>query len=50
MALVDARGPTEGEHMLGQLVALARKHGVATPSLDLAYRHVAAYEVVRSRK
>jgi 2-dehydropantoate 2-reductase len=47
---IERRGPTEGEHMLGQLVALARKHGVATPTLDLAHYHVAAYEVVRSRK
>jgi ketopantoate reductase len=41
--------PTEGEHIPGQLVALACKHGVATPSLDLAHCHVAAYEAVRSR-
>jgi 2-dehydropantoate 2-reductase len=41
---------TEGDHMLGQLVALGRKHGVSTPSLDLAHCHVAAYEVVRSRQ
>ena len=47
---IERGGPTEGEHMLGQLVALARKHAVATPSLDLAHCHVAAYEVVRSRK
>jgi 2-dehydropantoate 2-reductase len=47
---IERGGPTEGEHMLGQLVALARKHGVATPTLDLAHCHVAAYEVVRSRK
>jgi 2-dehydropantoate 2-reductase len=47
---IERGGPTEGEHMLGQLVALARQRGVATPSLDLAHYHVAAYEVVRSRK
>lgn len=47
---IERGGPTEGEHMLGHLVALARKHGVPTPSLDLAHCHVAAYEVVRSRK
>lgn len=46
---IERRGPTEGEHMLGQLVTLARRHGVATPMLDLANCHVAAYEVVRSR-
>jgi 2-dehydropantoate 2-reductase len=47
---IERGGPTEGEHMLGQLVAQARKHGLRTPSLDLARCHVAAYEVVRSRK
>jgi 2-dehydropantoate 2-reductase len=47
---IERGGPTEGEHMLGQLVTLARKHGVATPSLDLAHCHVATYEVVPGRR
>jgi 2-dehydropantoate 2-reductase len=47
---IERGGPTEGEHMLGQLVALARKHALATPTLDLAHCHVTAYEVIRSRK
>jgi 2-dehydropantoate 2-reductase len=39
---------TEGEHILGDMVARARKLGVATPILDLARTHVAAYEIARS--
>ena len=30
-AAAERGAPTEGEHMLGHLVALARKHGAATP-------------------
>lgn len=40
---------TEGEHILGDMVARARKFGVATPILNLARTHVAAYEIARAR-
>jgi 2-dehydropantoate 2-reductase len=40
---------TEGEHILGDMVARARKLGVATPILDLARTHVAAYEIARAK-
>jgi 2-dehydropantoate 2-reductase len=39
---------TEGEHILGDMVARARMLGVATPILDLARTHVAAYEIARA--
>jgi 2-dehydropantoate 2-reductase len=44
------RGSTaEGEHILGDMTARARALGVATPILDLARTHVAAYELARAR-
>lgn len=50
MFLDLARGsPTEGEHILGDLTARARRFGVETPILDLARIHVAAYEAGRAR-
>ena len=41
---------TEGEHVLGDLVRRARQSGVATPILDVARTHVAAYEARRARE
>jgi 2-dehydropantoate 2-reductase len=50
MFLDIARGaPTEGEHILGDLTARARRLGVETPTLDLARIHVATYEAGRAR-
>ena len=46
---IERGSVTEGEHILGDLVARARQLGVATPTLDLAWTHVAAYERARSR-
>ncbi len=40
---------TEGEHILGDLVARARRFGVATPLLDLATLQLRVYEHRRSR-
>lgn len=40
---------TEGEHVLGDMVARARVTGIPTPVLELARVHVAAYEIYRSR-
>lgn len=40
---------TEGEHILGDMVARARALGVKTPILNLARTHVAAYEIARAR-
>ena len=45
---IERGSTTEGEHILGDMVARARKLGVATPILDLARTHVAAYEIVRA--
>ena len=46
---IERGSTTEGEHILGDMVARARKLGVATPILDLARTHVAAYEIARAK-
>ena len=46
---IERGSVTEGEHTQGQLTARARALGVATPILDLARIHVAAYEAGRAR-
>lgn len=46
---IERGSTTEGEHILGDMVARARKFGIATPTLDLARTHVAAYEIARAR-
>jgi 2-dehydropantoate 2-reductase len=45
---IERGSVTEGAHILGDLVSRARACGVETPILDLAWTHVAAYEVARS--
>jgi 2-dehydropantoate 2-reductase len=46
---IERGSTTEGEHILGDMVARARVLGVKTPILNLARTHVAAYEIARSR-
>ena len=47
---IERGAPTEGEHVLGDLRGRARAYGIATPVLDLAHCHVAAYEIERARR
>lgn len=47
---IERGGPTEGEHVLGDIVQRAEQMGVATPLLRLARCHVAAYENRRRRE
>jgi 2-dehydropantoate 2-reductase len=47
---IERGAPTEGEHVLGDLAERARGFGIATPILDLARCHVAAYEASRKRE
>jgi 2-dehydropantoate 2-reductase len=47
---IERGAPTEGEHVLGDMAGRARALGVATPILDLARIHVAAYEASRARE
>ena len=47
---IEGGGPTEGEHVLGDLAERAARMGVPTPVLKLARCHVAAYEARRTRE
>jgi 2-dehydropantoate 2-reductase len=47
---IEGGGPTEGEHVLGDMAERAARMGVPTPVLKLARCHVAAYEARRKRE
>jgi 2-dehydropantoate 2-reductase len=47
---IEGGGPTEGEHVLGDMAERAARMGVPTPLLRLARCHVAAYEARRARE
>ncbi len=47
---IERGAPTEGEHVLGDMVTGARVLGIETPVLGLAHSHVAAYESGRARE
>ena len=46
---IERGGPTEADHILGDMVRRAEIHGVDTPLLKLAYSHLQAYEIHRNR-
>lgn len=46
---IERGGPTEGEHILGDMLTRARQAGLATPNLTFAYTHLQAYEQARRR-
>jgi 2-dehydropantoate 2-reductase len=46
---IERGSATEGEHVLGDMVARARAVGIEAPILELARCHVAAYESSRAR-
>jgi 2-dehydropantoate 2-reductase len=46
---IEGGAPTEGEHVLGDMVERAEGMGIPTPILRLARCHVAAYEARRER-
>lgn len=46
---VERGGPTEADHVLGDLVARGAALGIEVPLLKLAYSHLQAYELVRRR-
>ena len=41
---IERGGPTEGEHIVGDMVRLADAHGLPCPPLRLALAHLQAYE------
>jgi 2-dehydropantoate 2-reductase len=47
---IEAGGPTEGEHILGALLAAARRHRLETPMLEIAATHLEAYAARRARE
>jgi len=47
---IERGGPTEGDHVLGDLLRRARTLGVATPLLRTAACHVQAYEAQRAAR
>lgn len=47
---IDRGAPTEGEHVLGDMVARAERHGIATPLVRVARCHVAAYAARKARE
>lgn len=47
---VESGGPAEGDHILGALLATARKHALATPVLEIAATHLEVYAARRARE
>src|SRR5258706_244074 len=47
---VESGGQAEGDHILGAMLALARKHGLSTPVLEIAATHLEAYAARRTRE
>ncbi len=41
---MHAGNPTEADHILGDMISRAKKHGVDTPLLETAYTHLQVYE------
>ena len=47
---VESGGQAEGEHILGAMLALARRHSLATPVLEIAATHLDTYAARRARE
>jgi 2-dehydropantoate 2-reductase len=47
---MERGGRTEGEHILGDMLARAQRAGVEAPVLEIAATHVRVYEIDRSQK
>lgn len=47
---IEGGGPAEGDHILGALLARARKHGIAAPMLEVATTHLEAYAARKRRE
>ena len=46
---IEKGGGVEGKQIVGDMLARARKHGIAAPNLRFAYAHLQTYEARRSR-
>ena len=47
---IEGGGPAEGDHILGTLLARARKLGIAAPVLEIAATHLEAYAARKKRE
>ncbi len=47
---VESGGQAEGDHILGALLELARKHGLASPVLEIAVTNLEAYAARKKRE
>jgi 2-dehydropantoate 2-reductase len=47
---IEVGGQAEGDHILGAMLALARKHSLASPVLETATTHLEAYAARRARE
>jgi 2-dehydropantoate 2-reductase len=46
---IEKGGAVEGRQIVGDMLARARKHGIAAPNLRFAYAHLQTYEARRAR-
>lgn len=46
---IEKAGAVEGPQIVGDMLARARKHGIAAPNLRFAYAHLQTYEARRAR-
>jgi len=46
---IERGGPTEADHIIGDMVRRGNVSGIAIPLLKLAYSHLQAYELARQR-
>jgi 2-dehydropantoate 2-reductase len=47
---IESHARIEADHMIGDMIAHARRHGLQTPLLDITYAHLQCYEVRRVRE
>jgi 2-dehydropantoate 2-reductase len=47
---VENHAPVEADHIIGDLLVRAQKHGLSTPVLRIAYVHLKSYEARRARE
>ena len=41
---LELGNPTEADHILGDMIARAKRHRIKTPFLEAAYAHLQVYE------
>ena len=46
---IERGGPTEAEHILGDMTMRAKRHGVSAPLLAIALTHLRAHETLRAK-